>query len=247
MPGLEFDDLYNAAARWAGDTSTTGIARAKDAVVFANRDLSYGLQLPKLRPWWRLREDTITPVAGTQTYAIPTGQGTFEDLEEIWFRTSGQRQRIVLVDEETWSEEANEDTTQQGVPAIANLHASSGTSNLRFSPTPSSAFINQLVGGVLRLSGYIEETLTAASGDSAEPLMPDSRRPGIIWKGTEYLAALQGDTTLLAWAAIQGKKFYELILSDDILRTGRAPKIIRPLDPVGNIGQGEIWDYGHRL
>ena len=223
------------------------MSRAKDAVAFANRDLSYGLQLPKLRPWWRLREDTITPLVGTQTYSLPTNQGTFEDLEEVWYRTSGQRQKITLVDDEVWSEEANEDTTQQGAPDIVNLHSSSGTTQLRFSMTPSSAFINQLVGGVMRLSGYIEETLTAASGDSVEPLMPDSRRPGIIWKATEYLTAMQGDTNLVLWASVQGKRFYELILSDDILRTGRAAKIIRPLDPVGNIGQSEAWDYGHRV
>src|SRR3990167_7601381 len=152
MP-LEFDGLYNAAARWAGDTRTTGIDRAKDAVVEANRLLSYGASLPLLRPWWRLREDTLTPVAGTQTYAIPTAQGTFESLNTVWYRSNGTRYEIPIKDDEVWAEEVNEDTTNTGTPSICNLHRSSGTTQLRFTPIPSSSFIDQIDGGVIRLDG----------------------------------------------------------------------------------------------
>ena len=96
------------------------------------------------------------------------------------------------------------------------------------------------------MDGWIEETLTAASGDSVEPLMPDSRRWGIIYKAVEMLAGMQGDTALLLWASAQGKKYYELILSDDILRTGDAPRIIRPIEAVGDAWAGDkLLDYGH--
>ena len=181
MP-LQFSDLYNAATRWAGDTSTTGVARAKDAVVESNRLLSYGSQLPLLRPWWRKREDTITPAAGTQSYSLPTAQGTFESLNTVWYRSNGVRYEIPIEDDDVWQEEVNENTANTGTPSICNLHKSSGTTQLRFNPMPSSAFIDQIDGGVIRLDGFIEETLVATSGDTVEPLMPDSRRWGIIWK-----------------------------------------------------------------
>src|SRR3990167_10182341 len=109
MP-LTYGDLVNSAARWAQDASTTGTDRARDAVVFAIRELTYGTQLPPLRPWWRKREDTITPVSGTQTYAFPTAQGTFESLHQVWYRTNGHRDFIDVVDDEIWADQANEDT-----------------------------------------------------------------------------------------------------------------------------------------
>jgi hypothetical protein len=237
-----FEDLYAAAARWANDTSSSGIARAKDAVVEANKQLSYGLQLPLLRPWWRKREDTLTPVAGTNDYTLPTNQGTFESINTVWYLTTGQRMGIALVDDATWDAEADEDTTHQGNPDICNLHASSGTTKLRFSLTPSSAFIGTLVGGVIRLDGWIQETLSVTSSDASQPLMPESRRFGIVWKAVEFLGALQGDTQLIAWAASRGKQYYELLLADDIGRTGNAPKILTPIETMGRSSPS---DYGH--
>lgn len=246
MPNLTFSDLYNGVARWAGDTSSDGVSRAKDAAVEANRLLSYGAQLPLLRPWWRKREDTITPVAGTQGYSLPTAQGTFESLNEVWYRSNGRRYPITMVDDEVWQEEVNENTANTGTPDICNLHKSSGTVQLRFNPLPSSAFINQIDGSVIRLDGWIEETLSASSGDTAEPLMPDGRRWGIIWKGVEMIAALQGDAALILYAAAMGKRYYELLLADDIGRVGKQPRIIRPLEAVGDRRAGDVLlDYGH--
>lgn len=243
---LVFSDLYNAASRWAGDTSTDGVSRAKDAVAEANRLLSYGAQLPLLRPWWRKREDTITPVAATQSYSLPTTLGTFESLNTVWYRSNGTRYEIPIVNDEVWQEEVNEDTSNTGTPDICNLHKSAGTAALRFNPLPSSAFINQIDGGVLRLDGWIEETLTAASGDSIEPLMPDGRRWGIIWKAVEMLGIMQGDQPLVLFAAAQGKRYYELLLSDDIGRTGNQPRIIRPIEAVGDARSGDrLIDYNH--
>ena len=244
MPNLAFSDLYTDAARWAQDTSTTGLARAKTAVAEANRQLSYGLMLPRLRPWWRKREDTLTPVAGTNDYSLPTAQGTFIDLHRVWYRTAGQRFDIDLVDDDEWQEQANEDTTQRGTPDIANLHASSGTTKLRFSLTPSDSFIAVLVGGVLRLDGFIEETLTVSSGDSVEPLMPNSRRMGIVWKAVELLAARQGDWKLAQWAKGEGLQYYQMILADHQLRTGDRQAPLRPVESPGD-RHDRLRDYGH--
>ena len=246
MAGLEFDDLYNAAARWAGDSSTDGVSRAKDAVAEANRLLSYGSQLPLLRGWWRKREDSVTAVSGTAAYALPTAQGTFESLHKVWYRSNGARYEIPIKDDDVWQEEVNESTSNLGTPDICNLHKSSGTVQLRFNPIPSSAFVSQVDGSLIRMDGWIEETLTAASGDSVEPLMPDSRRWGIIWKAVSMLGTLQGDTALVLMAEAQAKKYYELLASDDILRTGDAPRIIRPIEAVGDVRAGDsLLDYGH--
>lgn len=249
MP-LTYSDLYNSAARWAGDVTTAGTARARDAVVFAIRELSYGLQPPPLRPWWRKREDTITPVAGTQTYAFPTAQGTMESLHHVWYRTNGMRQFIDIADDQRWADEANEDTTERGAPDICNLHQSSGTVNLRFSITPDTAFINALAGGVIRLDFFILDALagsliTDGSQDSTAPLMPDSRRPGIMWKAVEYLAARQGDTKLQGWASGMGKVYYDMILADDLTRTGTEQRTMAPIERPGDVAaQGRLTDYG---
>ena len=250
MP-LTYGDLVNSAARWAQDASTTGTDRARDAVVFAIRELTYGLTLPPLRPWWRKREDTITPVAGTQTYAFPTAQGTMESLHEVWYRTNGMRQVIEIVDDRRWSEEANEDTTERGTPDICNLHQSSGTVNLRFSITPDSSFINAIAGGVIRLDFFILDSLansliTNANSDSSEPLMPDSRRPGIIWKAVELLAVRQGDATLRTWAAERGQVYYHAILADDLTRTGNAQRVMEPIEKPGDAASAGGTDYGRR-
>jgi len=243
---LKFSDLYNAAARWAGDTSTDGVARSKDAVAEGNRLLSYGAQLPLLRPWWRKREDSVTAVAGTAAYALPTAQGTFESLNTVWYRSNGRRYEIPIVDDDVWQEEVNENTANTGTPDICNLHKSSGTVQLRFNPMPSSAFVNQVDGSLIRMDGWIEETLTASSGDTVEPLMPDSRRWGIIWKAVEMLGILQGDQSLVLFAAGQGKRYYELLLADDIGRVGDEPRIIRPIEAVGDMRAGDrLLDYGH--
>lgn len=252
MP-LTYGNLYTAAARWAGDTSTTGTARARDAVVFAIRELSYGLQLPPLRPWWRKREDTITPASGTQSYAFPTAQGTMESLHQVWGRTNGRRLEIELVDDKRWAEEANEDTTETGTPDICNLHASSGATRLRFSITPGSAWITQLTGGVVHLDFFILDTLanaliTGTGSDASEPLMPDSRRPGILWKAVELLAARQGDNDLRLWAAVQGKRSYEMILADDLYRTGTTQRVIPPIERPGDaVSAGRLTDYGRLI
>lgn len=252
MP-LTYGDLYTAAARWAGDTSTTGTARARDAVVLAIRELTYGAQLPLLRPWWRKREDTITPVAGTQSYAFPTAQGTMESLHQVWYRTNGRRHLIEIADDVRWSHEANEDTGETGTPTICNLHASSGSTRLRFSITPGSGWISSLTGGVIRLDFFILDTLadsliSGTGSDSTEPLMPDSRREGILWKAVEKLAALQGDNDLLLYAASQGKRFYELLLADDITRTGNQTQLIEPMERPGDVGsRARETDYGRVL
>ena len=246
MAGLEFDDLYNAASRWAGDTSSDGVSRAKDAVAEANRLLSYGSQLPLLRPWWRKREDSVTAVSGTAAYPLPTAQGTFESLHKVWYRSNGARYEIPIVDDDVWQEEVNEDTSNLGTPDICNLHKSSGTVQLRFNPIPSSAFVSQVDGSLIRMDGWIEETLTAASGDSVEPLMPDSRRWGIIWVAVKMLAAMQGDSALALLAEANGKRYAELLLADDIGRVGDQPRIIRPIESVGDHRSGDILlDYGH--
>ena len=222
------------------------MSRSKDACAEANRLLSYGSQLPLLRGWWRKREDSVTAVSGTAAYALPTAQGTFESLHKVWYRSNGARYEIPIKDDDVWQEEVNESTSNLGTPDICNLHKSSGTVQLRFNPIPSSAFVSQVDGSLIRMDGWIEETLTASSGDSVEPLMPDSRRWGIIYKAVEMLAGMQGDTALLLWASAQGKKYYELILSDDILRTGDAPRIIRPIEAVGDAWAGDkLLDYGH--
>jgi len=245
MP-LDFSALYNAAARWANDTSTTGIARAKDAVVEANRLLSYGAQLPLLQPWWRKREDSVTAVAATAAYALPTTQGTFESLHKVWYRSNGRRYEIPIEDDDVWQEEVNEDTSNLGTPDICNLHKSSGTVQLRFNPIPSSAFVSQVDGSLIRMDGWIEETLTAASGDSAEPLMPDSRRWGIIWFAIKMLGVLQGDEGLVALAEESGRPYWQLLLADDIGRVGNQPRIIRPIEAVGDVRAGDrLVDYGH--
>lgn len=245
---LAFSDLYTAAARWAQDTSTTGLARAKDAVVEANKQLSYGLRMPPLRPWWRKREDTITPVAGTQTYALPSTNGTFESLHQVWYRSGGLRIEIPLVEDTLWTEQANENTAQTGTPSICNHYSNNGTDSLRFSPTPSSGFISSITGSLIRLDGFIYETLVATSGDTVQPLMPDSRRWGIVWKAVEYLGALQGDKYLVEYGAAQGKLYYDQILADDLTRSGTATRHSRPTDPIGrpNSAQLGVWtDYGH--
>jgi len=222
------------------------VSRSKDACAEANRLLSYGSQLPLLRPWWRKREDSVTAVSGTAAYALPTAQGTFESLHKVWYRSNGSRYEIPIVDDDVWQEEVNEDTSNLGTPDICNLHQSSGTVQLRFNPIPSSAFVSQVDGSLIRMDGWIEETLTAASGDSVEPLMPDSRRWGIIWVAVEMLATMQGDNALVLLAKANGKKYAELILSDDIGRVGDQPRIIRPIEAVGDIRAGDaLLDYGH--
>ena len=248
---LTFVNLYTSAARWANDTSTNGLNRAKDAVIFALRELEYGTDDRPLRPWWRKREDTITPVAGTQTYAFPTNQGTIESPHEVWYRLNGIRTEIPIVDDRQWSEEADEDTTVTGTPDICNIHQSSGTVNVRFSLTPSSSFISAITGGVLRLDFFILDPLTATlvtdtSLDSDAPLLPESRRPGAIWKAVEMLAALQGDRLLLEWAAAQGRKYYNMILADDLSRLGKHQRIGAPLERPGDVNPaGRLTDYGH--
>jgi len=247
IAGLEFSDLYNFAAKKVNDTSSTGVSRAKDAVDEANRLMSYGEDLPLMRPWWRKREDMITAVEGTQTYAFPTNQGTLESLHDVWYRTDGRREHIRIVNDLIWSEEANEDTTERGTPFICNIHQSSGTVNIRFSLTPSGSFVSQLTGTVIRLDFFIEETLTFESGDTVEPLMPDTRRYGIAWKAVEILAAGQNDFNLVAYAAGRGRRYYQLILADDILRTGKRVRNTRPTDPVGLFGRfsRRAFDYDH--
>lgn len=248
---LQFSHLYNGAARWAGDTTTDGISRAKESVEFANRELSYGLDLPPMRPWWRKREDSFTAEASKQSYNLPTAQGTFESLHRVWYVINGVRHKIEIVDDDIWQEEVNESSTAgTGTPSICNLHRSSGTTELRFDPIPSSSFVSQIDSNTIRLDGFIEETLVSTSGDTVEPLMPDSRRPGIIWKAVEMLAARQGDNNLLLWAAATGSRYYKMILADDTYRTGDKQRVIRPTEPVGEFGgfssRRRLDDYGFR-
>ena len=245
MANRTFVNLYEFAARWAGDTTAYGTARAKEAVDESNRLLSYGKDLT-FKPWWRKREDTITPVAGTQTYAFPTAQGTLESMHQVWYRNGGQRQEIEIVDDKRWAEEADEDTTQRGTPDICNIHKSSGTDHIRFSPTPSGSFISAITGGVIRLDFFILETLNAESGDSVEPLMPDSRRYGIAWCAVAALAGAQGDADLIKYAEAKAKQYMDLIRADDILRTGSKNRTARPIAPIGLRGSSRITDYGHR-
>ena len=244
MANRTLSNLYKMASQWAGSTDDFGVARAKQAVDEANRLLSYGKDLT-FKPWWRKREDTITPIAGTQTYAFPTALGTLESLFQVWYRSSGQRQEIEIVDDKRWAEEANEDTTQRGTPDICNIHQSAGTAHLRFSPTPSQSFISAIVGGLIRLDFFIEETLNADSGDSVEPLMPDSRRYGIMWCAVASLAGLQGDMDLVKYAEQKAKQYMDLIRADDILRTGSRNRTARPIAPIGLRGQNQVTDYGH--
>ena len=245
MANRTFLNLYTMANQWAGTTDDFGVARSKQAVDEANRLLSYGKDLT-FKPWWRKREDTITPVAGTQTYAFPTAQGTLESLHQVWYRSSGQRQEIEIVDDKRWAEEANEDATQRSTPDICNIHQSAGTANIRFSPTPSASFISAIVSGVLRLDFFIEEVLNADSGDTVEPLMPDTRRYGIAWCAIAQLAGMQGDTDLVKYAEQKAKQYMDLIRADDILRTGSRNRTARPIGPMGLRGSSRIIDYGHR-
>lgn len=188
----------------------------------------------------------MTAVASTAAYALPTAQGTFESLHKVWYRSNGARYEIPIVDDDVWQADVNESTANTGTPDICNLHKSSNTVQLRFNPIPSSAFVNQVDGGLLRMDGWIEETLTAASVDTIEPLMPDSRRWGVIWKSVEMLGMMQGDTQLVLFAAAQGKRYYELLLADDIGRVGDQPRIIRPIEAVGDTRAGDqLLDYGH--
>lgn len=237
MANRTYLNLFTMAAQWAGDTSDYGLARAKQAVDESNRLLSYGKDLT-FKPWWRKREDTITPVAGTQTYALPTNQGTLESLHQVWYRSSGQRQEIEIVDDKRWSEESNEDTTQRGTPDICNIHQSAGTAHLRFSPTPSQSFISAAVGGLIRLDFFIEEVLNADSADSVEPLMPDTRRYGIMWCAVAQLAGGQGDADQVKYAEQKAKQYMDLIRADDILRTGSRNRTARPIQPMGLRGSG---------
>lgn len=241
---LDFADLYGFASKWAGDTTTYGIARAKEAVDEANRILSYGDEVP-FRPWWRKREDTITPVAETQGYVFPTNQGTFESMHSVWYRSSGQRIDIEVVEDKRWQEEVNDDTTQAGTPDICNIHKSSGSDRIRFSPTPSSSFISAIVGGVIRLDFFIAETLTFESGDTVEPLMPDSRRYGIAWMATKLLAAAQGDMDIVKVAELNAKRYMLMLRADDLYRTGTRTRRSRPMDPMGKNSRSGTRDYGH--
>ena len=244
---LNFGNLVTLSARWSRKTIDDAV---RDAVVMAIRELSYGLTLPPLRPWWRKREDTITPVAGTQTYAFPTAQGTFESMHQVWFRTNGYRRFIEVVDDKTWADEADEDTTVRGDPNIANIHQSSGTANIRFSLTPSSSFISSLTGGVIRMDFFIRDALadsliTDTSQNSTEPLMPEARRMGIVWKAVEFLAIRQDDTKLAAFAQERGQAFLNAILADDIYRTGTQTRVIEPLERPGDTIGSTRTDYGH--
>ena len=188
----------------------------------------------------------MTAVAGTAAYALPTAQGTFESLHKVWYRSNGARYEIPIVDDDVWQEEVNENTANTGTPDICNLHKSSGTVQLRFNPMPSSAFVSQVDGSLIRMDGWIEETLSASSGDTVEPLMPDSRRWGIIWKAVEMLATMQGDNALVLLAKANGKQYAELLLADDIGRVGDQPRIIRPIEAVGDARAGDgLLDYGH--
>lgn len=239
---IDFQQLYTDIGTWTQQPSAT--TQNKSAAVYANYDLSYGLQLPVLRPWWRKREDVITPVAGTQSYALPTASGTVDSLHKVWYRTSGERQPIEVVDDDVWHQEADEDTSQTGTPEICNLFNDGGTVKLRFSPTPSGSWISSLTSTEIHLDSFIRETMDTSSGDAVEPLMPESRRPGIVWRGVELIAAYQGDTNLLQWAFAQGKRYYELIIGDDVGRVGDKQRIIRPVQTLQ--GVNNLTDYGHR-
>ena len=238
---MTFTELFSAAAEWAGASNET--ARAKDAVVAAVQTLSYGDGQPPMRPWWRKREDTITPVAGTQAYDLPTAQGTFESLHKVWYRTNGTRFEIDLVDDIVWHRETNEETTNRGTPRICQLHNSSGTIQLRFSPIPHGSFITTIDDGLIRMDGFILDPLTTASADGATVLMPESRHWGIVWKAVELLAARQGDTALIVWAAAQGAKYYQMILADDIYRTGNKQRRLRPMETMQTGSRRRPIDY----
>lgn len=239
---MDFQAIYEGIGRWCGSEDET--ARNKDAAVAALYELSYGLQMPLLKPYWRKREDTITPVDGTQKYIFPTTNGSFESFHQFWYTTTGSSRRssIEIVDDVQWARFSNENTANTGFPNIVNQFSDAGTLKLRFSPTPSGSFITQAT--LIRLDGFIIDPITAASGDTAEPLMPDSRRQGIVWRGVELMAARQGDRQLIEWARSEGKRYYELIYADDVTRTGNRTRVIKPIERQ-NLSHGHHGQHGH--
>jgi len=235
--GLDFQNIYERVQDYASIKNIVGSAtKAKAAVNDALR------RLASERRWTALRRTgTITPVASTQAYSI-AGLTGFNYPVEVYYKDNGLRMPIEIVAEAEWS--ANEDTQNEGTPAICIFSASDGTEKLRLSPEPSDAFVS-LYGTI-----YVDydKKPTELSADTDVPEIPNTNsQMALVYYAVAELCAQQGDANGVGVWEQKGMKELNKFFANDINAKGKS-STIKPKYGIlhGVYGRGVIGRDYHR-
>ena len=203
--GLEFSEIKTRVKDYANITNIEGAdTKAGRAVNDALRKLAGERRWIGLR-----RQDTITPVASTQSYALTSLTG-FNYPLRVFYLINGIQQPIRILSDDEWSDKTDNDSV--GNPDVCAFLEISGAQKLYLSPLPSAAFV------ALYSTIYIDydKKPTELSGNSDVPDIPPTNcQMALVYYATAELLAKQGDLKGLAiWEAKAEKELSKYFTSD---------------------------------